>query len=313
MTERPAGVRGPSTAAASAGSADVCSHASSWSDPLTMLADAARDLGPGEQALCEVLSAGYPHAVLQRHDVLLERSGATRRELHRLLTAAGFRDLAELQARVADKLDGELRSPAARFEARLNPAARAGLLPRMTVLESDNVATTLSELDDSGALAAAADALLAARRRWVTGAQRSHAFAYLLASDLSAVLGQVAVVGGPAAHEVEALIDAGPQDVLVAFALRRYHVGTLRLAEAFSASGATVVAVTDDPAGPLAAHADVCLTAATASASYADSPTAVAAVAHALATLTAARSKASARRLSRREQAVRLLSPYSED
>lgn len=272
----------------------MCSHASSWSDPLTMLADAARDLGPGEQALCELLSAGYPHAVLQRHDVLLERSGASRRELHRLLTAAGFRDLAELQARVADKLDGELRSPAARFEARLNPAARAGLLPRMTVLESDNVATTLSELDDSGA-------------------QRSHAFAYLLASDLSAVLGQVAVVGGPAAHEVEALIDAGPQDVLVAFALRRYHVGTLRLAEAFAASGATVVAVTDDPAGPLAAHADVCLTAATASASYADSPTAVAAVAHALATLTAARSKASARRLSRREQAVRLLSPYTEE
>jgi DNA-binding MurR/RpiR family transcriptional regulator len=296
-----------------AGRSDVCTHASSWSDPLAMLADAARGLGPGEQALCDVLSAGYPQAVLQRHDVLLERSGATRRDLHRLLTTAGFRDLAELQARVSDKLNGELRSPAARFEARLSPAARAGLLPRMTVLESDNVATTLSELDDNGALAVAVDALLAARRRWVTGAHRSHAFAHLLATDLSVVLGQVALVGGPAAHEVEALIDAGPQDVLVAFGLRRYHAGTLRLAEAFGELGATVVAVTDDPAGPLAARADVCLTAVTASASYSDSPTAVAAIAHALATLTAARSKAAARRLARREQAVRLLSSYAED
>lgn len=290
----------------------MCTHASSWSDPLTMLADAARSLGPGERALVEVLAAGYPQAVLQRHDVLLERSGASRRDLHRLLTGAGFRDLAELQARVSDKLDGELRGPVERFEARLSPAARAGLLPRMTALESENVASTLSALDDSGALAAAADALLGARRRWVTGAHRSHAFAHLLATDLSAVLGQVALVGGTAGHEVEALADSGPHDVLVAFGVRRYHTGTLRLAEAFARAGATVVAVTDDPAGPLAARAGICLTAATASASYADSPTAVVAAAHALATVVAARSKAAARRLARRERAVRLLACYAE-
>ena len=80
--------------------------------PAHLLSDAAHELGDGERALFAVLSAGYPHTVLQRHDVLLERSGATRRDLHRLLTTAGFRDLAELQARVTDKLNGELRSPA---------------------------------------------------------------------------------------------------------------------------------------------------------------------------------------------------------
>lgn len=291
----------------------MASHASSWLDPLTTLSDAARELGDGEQALYAVLSADYPQTALLRHDVLLERSGSTRRELHRLLTAAGFRDLAELQARVTDKLNGDLRSPLARFQARLNPAARAGIMPRMTVLESDNVATTLSELDDSGALVVAVDALLAARRRWVTGARRSHAFAYLLATDLSVVLGQVAQVGGPAGREVEALTDAGPQDVLVAFGLRRYDTSTLRLAAAFADAGATVIAVTDDAGGPLAARADICLTAATASVSYSDSPTAVTTVVHALATLTAARSKAAARRLARREHAVRLLSSYAED
>ena len=288
-------------------------HASSWLDPLTTLTDAAQELGEGERALLAVLSADYPHTVLQRHDVLLERSGATRRDLHRLLTTAGFRDLAELQARVTDKLNSELRSPLARFQARLTPTARAGIMPRMTVLESDNVATTLSELDDSGALGLAVDALLAARRRWVTGARRSHAFAYLLANDLSLVLGQVALVGGPAGRETETLTDAGGQDVLVAFGLRRYETSTLRLAAAFADAGATVIAVTDDSGGPLAARADICLTAVTASVSYSDSPTAVTAVAHALATLTAARSKAAARRLARREQALRLLTPYAED
>jgi DNA-binding MurR/RpiR family transcriptional regulator len=287
-------------------------HASIWSDPLAMLADAARDLGPGEQALFDVLSAGYPQAVLQRHDVLLERSGATRRDLHRLLTAAGFRDLAELQARVSDKLNDELRTPTARFEVRLGPAARAGLLPRMTVLESGNVTTTLSELDDNGALSLAVDALLGARRRWITGACRSHAFAHLLATDLSAVLGQVALAGGPAGREIDVLTDAGPHDVLVAFALRRYDASTLRFAAAFAETGGTVVAVTDDAAGPLAEHAAICLTAVTASASFSDSPTAVAAVVHALATLTAARSKAAGRRLARREEAVRRLTPYAE-
>lgn len=290
----------------------MTTHASTWSDPLALLSDAAQSLGAGERALFDVLSAGYPHALLQRQDVLLERSGATRRDLHQLLTAAGFRDLAELRARLTDKLNAELRTPAARFEARLSPAARPGLMPRLAELETSNVRDTLGRLTDSGALAAAVDALLAARRRWITGAQRSHGFAYLLAADLSAVLCNVALVGGPAGREIEALTDCGPQDVLVAFGLRRYATGTLELAQAYAASGAPVVAVTDDPGSPLASCADVCLVAETASASYADSPTAVTAVAHALATLTAARSKAAASRLARREQAVALLGVYAE-
>lgn len=290
----------------------MTTHASTWSDPLTMLSDAAEHLGAGERALFDVLSAGYPHALLQRQDVLLERSGATRRDLHQLLTTAGFRDLAELRARLTDKLNAELRTPAARFEARLSPAARPGLLPRMTELEAANVRDTLGRLEDSGALAAAVDVLLSARRRWVTGARRSHGFAYLLAADLSAVLCNVALVGGGAGREIEALTDCGPQDVLVAFGLRRYATGTLELAEAYATSGASVIAVTDDPGGPLASLADVCLVAETTSASYADSPTAVVSVAHALATLTAARSKAAASRLARREQAVSLLGGYAE-
>jgi DNA-binding MurR/RpiR family transcriptional regulator len=74
-----------------------------------------------------------------------------------------------------------------------------------------------------------------------------------------------------------------------------------------------VVGITDDAASPLARVSDVPLAVVTDSASYADSPTAAAAVAHILATLATASAKGARRRMEKRDHLTRILQLLEED
>jgi DNA-binding MurR/RpiR family transcriptional regulator len=73
-----------------------------------------------------------------------------------------------------------------------------------------------------------------------------------------------------------------------------------------------VIAVTDSATAPIAAIATETVVVPTSSASYADSPTAVAAVIHLLSTLTIASAKGARRRFAEREQLGHILNEYVE-
>jgi len=107
--------------------------------------------------------------------------------------------------------------------------------------------------------------------------------------------------------------DVRAEDVLVAFSFRRYHSQTVIMAREFRDAGGTVVGITDDVASPLARVSDVPLAVVTDSASYADSPTAAAAVAHILATLATASAKGARRRMEKRDHLNRILHLLEED
>jgi DNA-binding MurR/RpiR family transcriptional regulator len=202
-------------------------------------------------------------------------------------------------------------SPEQRYGARLRRRSSSSiLLDQLLDHESANLAETARRIRTDGTLEAAAARIVAARRRFVIGGSKSSAYAALLAIDLSASLANVTLVDGVAARPVDILCDVRPGDVLVAFSFRRYTRHTIAVAREFAAAGGTVVGLTDDPGSSLARLADVAVVVGTRSASYVDSPTAVAAVTHILATLTAASAKGARRRLTRREAVTRELDIY---
>lgn len=286
--------------------------ASQWSDPRQLLLDAAGQLGDDGHRLAGLLLEHYPDSVLRPAEELLRAAAVPFRTLSRLVALAGFDSLAELQWRVREEQDRELRTPAERYSARVNGSDTAGLVDRAADHEAENVRHTLQHLASGDALELAAAAIVTARTRYLLGERKSYAFALLLAADLSAVLPQVTVVGGCGGREVEALLDAGPADVAVAFGLRRYSAGTLELVRAMREQGVPVVGVTDAQDSPLAELSDYALVASTASTSFTDSPTAVAATVHALSLVVGARAKGARRRLARREEIARTLSVYRE-
>jgi DNA-binding MurR/RpiR family transcriptional regulator len=206
-----------------------------------------------------------------------------------------------------------LTTPDERYGARLQRRSTAtALLKQVVAQETANLAAALERLQADGSLEQAARTIVAAKRRFVTGGSKSWSYASLLATDLSASMANVALIDGTVVRAVDVLADVRPGDVLVAFSLRRYARSTIAVAEEFAAAGGTVVGVTDDAQSAVARVAEVSVVVSTDSASYADSPTAVAAVVHILATLAAASAKGARRRLARRDVLTTRLGVYAE-
>jgi DNA-binding MurR/RpiR family transcriptional regulator len=207
--------------------------------------------------------------------------------------------------------NSSLNTPEDRYAARLQKKSSSSVL-RARIVESEkkNLAETFAHLGEDDALVRAPARIVAARRRYVLGSGKS--FATLFAWDLSAGLAQVLLIDETAVRSIEVLSDVRPTDVLIVFSFRRYQKQSVLVAERFAAAGGTVIAVTDSPDAPIAAFATETVTVPTASASYADSPTAVAAVIHLLSTLTIASAKGARRRFAEREQLSQILNNYVE-
>ena len=206
-----------------------------------------------------------------------------------------------------------LTSPEDRYAARLQRKSSSAVL-RARVVESEkrNLAEAFDHLGEDDALVRAPARIVAARRRYVLGAGKSLGYATLFAWDLSAGLAQVLLIDEAAVRSIDVLTEVRPTDVLVVFSFRRYRRQSLLIAEQFAAAGGTVIAVTDSATAPIAAIATETVVVPTSSASYADSPTAVAAVIHLLSTVTIASAKGARRRFAEREQLGHILNDYVE-
>ena len=218
-----------------------------------------------------------------------------------------------LDARARHEANRTLRSPGARYHARMESTSSAALQTRLIAAELENLAEVLDRLATDGSVRRAAAITVAARRRFVIGAGKSHAYANLLASDLSAAVAQVSLVDDSTMSTLDLLSDVRETDVLIAFSFRRYRRSTVEVAAGFHAAGGRVVAITDDASAPLARYADEVVEVATDSASYADSPTAVAATIHLLSTLTTASAKGAKRRFADRDRISATLGLYLDE
>lgn len=209
------------------------------------------------------------------------------------------------------RADHDLRSPQQRYADRIGPrASSVNLRARLVERETANLAEAFERFAQDDELVEGAALVVAARRRFIAGFGRSSAYATLLAWDLTTGLSQVTHIDGATIRPLDVLTETRATDVLVAFSFRRYHRQTIALAEQFAAAGGVVVAITDADDAPLAAIAQRTLIVPTSSASYSDSPTAVAAISHLLSALTTASAKGARRRIAERERLGALLHDY---
>jgi DNA-binding MurR/RpiR family transcriptional regulator len=211
-----------------------------------------------------------------------------------------------------------LATPDQRFGARLGkntqdrPSSAAALQARLIRQDTHTLDEAFDRVSADGSVLAASSAVVAARRRFVVGTGKAFAYASLLAIDLSNGLSHVTLVDGTLVRHLDILTDVRDTDVLVAFSFRRYRRETVTFAEQFAKAGGTVIAVTDDDDAPLTRIAEHIVVVPTDSASHVDSPTAVAAVVHLLATLTTASAKGARRRLAERERLATALDVHWE-
>lgn len=218
-----------------------------------------------------------------------------------------------IQSNTRHQTNKSLRSPGERYHARMESTSSASLQARLIETELANLSEVFTRLTAEGSVRRAAALTVAARRRFVIGAGKSHAYASLLVADLATAMAQVSLVDDSSMSTLDLLSDVRESDVLIAFSFRRYRRSTIEIAEEFRRGGGTLVAITDDAGSPLARLAAETVEVATDSESYADSPTAVAATTHLLATLATASAKGAKRRFADRDRISTTLGIYLDD
>lgn len=275
---------------------------------LDLLRDAAEICGGRAPRLVAELERDFPASLARRPAQLTRAAQARPGDLAELVRAAGFADVDDLRERAGRE------RPGPRARRRPAPAPAAASRPDLDAtarLAGAALTDTLTTARASGTLELAAAAVLGSRRRWVFGDLRSRGYAQLFAADLTTALGQVVLVDPSASGVLAAAGDAQRRDSLTLFSFRRYSRLSVRLAEQFHERGATVVAVTDDAAAPVAATADHVLRVVAEDA--APSAPAVVALAHALAATAAAGAKGALRRAEHEAAVADALQWYEDE
>ena len=259
-------------------------------------------LTPAERRVAEVVLTQPQLVAFGTVADLAEASGSGAATVVRLASKLHYDGFTELQAAVQRGLALQLRPAAERIR---EPAA-SDSISRHLDLEIDNVASTLRALDvdalddlvshiadsGSGVHLLSGDASLGVSQQWL--------------GDLSALRGNVHLIGGNdvAVRRQVALVE--PVDTVIAIDLRRYDRWVVDAVKSCSGRGAWIAAVTDSLLSPLAANADRTFTVAAAGGGPFDSHVGTLALANIVTAGVAARLRAEAtHRLDRAEQAWR--------
>ena len=203
-------------------------------------------------------------------------------------------------------------TPSERFDR--NVQRRSALVLKQRVLEQQRIEfeKACARVAEQDAIERAAALIVSARRRYLLGYGKSLSYASMLATDLSAGLSGVHLVGDGSLRALDVLSDIRQGDLLVAVSMARYRRETVDVASAYARRGGDLVLITDADDTPLSPLATTSIVIGSDSASYASSPTAVVLTLHLLATLTIASSKGAGRRLRDRDQLASELRIYAE-
>ena len=142
-----------------------------------------------------------------------------------------------------------------------------------SVLRSDiaMIRSTLEELDHSR-FNSAVDAILKAKKIYIMGVRSSSAISRFLAFYFNLIFDNICEVSANTVSEVfEQILRVDEDDVIIGVCFPRYSSRTVKAMQYARDRGATVIAITDSEASPIADKAHITLTAKSDMVSFVDS------------------------------------------
>ncbi len=142
-----------------------------------------------------------------------------------------------------------------------------------SVLRSDTalIRSTLEELD-LNRFNSAVNAILGARKIYIMGVRSASAISHFLAFYLNLIADNVREVTANTTSEIfEQMLRVGEGDVVIGVCFPRYSSRTVKAMHYARDRGATVIAITDSEASPIAAKAHITLAAKSDMVSFVDS------------------------------------------
>ncbi len=216
-----------------------------------LVADIGTELTSTERRLAELVLADPTRVAFDTVAELAERADTSGPSVMRFATRLGFDGYSAMQRFVRDDLAARLTRPTDRIRSD-EPADSHEAARR-------NAHTSIDEAFDRATpdeIASMADVIAhACGRVWIVASEASSPVAQLLTSNLRLVRPGVVQVTGSAAAIAGAIVDAGPDDAVIAVDVERYERSVSDTARLLVERGAVMVAITDGPLSPLAAAA----------------------------------------------------------
>ena len=264
---------------------------------------ARHTLTASERNLADALRRNYPHALLESATALAARTGTSASTVVRMFAKLGYASYAEAQREARGEVTALLQTAGQR--AAVTIAADRSLqqcVDDALLHDQHNIAATRESLDMR--------AFEGMARRLAEGKGRVYVMALINSAPVGAWLALhlnmcrpgVQELGAGAVTPVDQMLWIQPEDTLLAFTIRRYANGPVKVAQRFRELGAKVLAIVDSPNAPLTRHANQVLQVRISNASPFDSYTAAFFLANALVSAVAQlRSDAVSATLSRRD------------
>lgn len=217
------------------------------------------------------------------------RAGVPAATMTRLAKRLGLEGYDEVRALYA----GAVRAGTLGFAGKASVQVEAQTLHGERALAADmalSLSRQIARLAEPASLerlASAASHLHAARRVYCLGLRSCHAAAWHFHYMLSLLGDKTVMLDDAGGTGLDAIRDAGPDDVLLAASVEPYARATIEAARYAAAGGVPVVALTDSAVSPLATLATATILVATESPSFFHTMTPLLAVAEILAALVA--------------------------
>jgi DNA-binding MurR/RpiR family transcriptional regulator len=208
---------------------------------------------PGKRTVAEYLLRNQMRVTAMGIEELADGCRLSTATISRFARDIGFRNYASMRGAVADTLQ-EVLQPVEKLRSTIERRSHAAS-PAIESLEyaAANISATIGALPQSD-FDAVVRKLARARVVYVMGFGLSSHLAGALVQHLQPFCAHVVEVAGIGGTEVAAgnLVDIGAKDLLVALSFPRYTLDSVRLAGYARDRNATLVALTDSPASPIA-------------------------------------------------------------
>ncbi len=239
-------------------------------DILSVIRGEMATFSKGQKRIAEYILNSYDKAAFMTASKLGTTVSVSESTVVRFAAELGYDGYPAMQRALQEMIRNKLTA-VQRIEVSNDRIGNHDIPPMVMHADAENIRATLEELDRES-FNKAVNALLAARRTYILGVRSAFSLASFLGFYFGMMFENVVLAHTNSSSELfEQILRIGEGDVIVGISFPRYSRRTVKAMEYAKDRGATVIAITDSEASPLAEIADHVLLAKSDMASFVDS------------------------------------------
>ncbi len=238
-------------------------------DILTVIQENMGSFSKGQKRIASFILESYDKAAFMTASKLGQTTNVSESTVVRFAAELGYDGYPSMQKSLQKMIRSRLTS-VQRIEI-ANDTIGEDVVSSVLRSDISMIRSTLEELDRNR-FNSAVDAILKARKIYIMGVRSSSAISRFMAFHFNLIFDNVCEISANTVSEVfEQILRVGPEDVVIGVCFPRYSSRTVKAMHYARDRGATVLAITDSEASPIAAQAHITLTAKSGMASFVDS------------------------------------------